>query len=157
MNTKYLTKASLIGGIYVILVMIQIPFGELTFGPVQLRLSEGLCLLPLVESAAVPGLFVGCLISNLILSIYSGFGLIDILGGSIVTLVAAYLTSKAPNKLIGILSPVLLNGFIVSLWVSYFTNIPYWITAIGISVGEFASVYIFGSIVLTAYNKFLKK
>ncbi|MBE6081855.1 MULTISPECIES: QueT transporter family protein [Tissierellales] len=157
MNTKYLTKASLIGGIYVILVMIQIPFGELTFGPVQLRLSEGLCLLPLVESAAVPGLFVGCLISNLILSIYSGFGLIDILGGSIVTLVAAYLTSKAPNKLIGILPPVLLNGFIVSLWVSYFTNIPYWITAIGISVGEFASVYIFGSIVLTAYNKFLKK
>jgi uncharacterized membrane protein len=137
--------------------MIQIPFGELTFGPVQLRLSEGLCLLPLVESAAVPGLFVGCLISNLILSIYSGFGLIDILGGSIVTLVAAYLTSKAPNKLIGILPPVLLNGFIVSLWVSYFTNIPYWITAIGISVGEFASVYIFGSIVLTAYNKFLKK
>ncbi len=157
MNTKYLTKASLIGGIYVILVMIQIPFGELTFGPVQLRLSEGLCLLPLVESAAVPGLFVGCLISNLILSVYSGFGLIDILGGSIVTLVAAYLTSKAPNKLIGILPPVLLNGFIVSLWVSYFTNIPYWITAIGISVGEFASVYIFGSIVLTAYNKFLKK
>lgn len=157
MNTKYLTKASLIGGIYVILVMIQIPFGELTFGPVQLRLSEGLCLLPLVESAAVPGLFVGCLISNLILSIYSGFGLIDILGGSIVTLVAAYLTSKALNKLIGILPPVLLNGFIVSLWVSYFTNIPYWITAIGISVGEFASVYIFGSIVLTAYNKFLKK
>lgn len=157
MNTKYLTKASLIGGIYVILVMIQIPFGELTFGPVQLRLSEGLCLLPLVESAAVPGLFVGCLISNLILSIYSGFGLIDILGGSIVTLAAAYLTSKAPNKLIGILPPVLLNGFIVSLWVSYFTNIPYWITAIGISVGEFASVYIFGSIVLTAYNKFLKK
>lgn len=157
MNTKYLTKASLIGGIYVILVMIQIPFGELTFGPVQLRLSEGLCLLPLVESAAVPGLFVGCLISNLILSIYSGFGLIDILGGSIVTLAAAYLTSKATNKLIGILPPVLLNGFIVSLWVSYFTNIPYWITAIGISVGEFASVYIFGSIVLTAYNKFLKK
>ncbi len=157
MNTKYLTKASLIGGIYVILVMIQIPFGELTFGPVQLRLSEGLCLLPLVESAAVPGLFVGCLISNLILSVYSGFGLIDILGGSIVTLLAAYLTSKAPNKLIGILPPVLLNGFIVSLWVSYFTNIPYWITAIGISVGEFASVYIFGSIVLTAYNKFLKK
>ena len=157
MNTKYLTKASLIGGIYVILVMIQIPFGELTFGPVQLRLSEGLCLLPLVESAAVPGLFVGCLISNLILAVYSGFGLIDILGGSIVTLLAAYLTSKAPNKLIGILPPVLLNGFIVSLWVSYFTNIPYWITAIGISVGEFASVYIFGSIVLTAYNKFLKK
>ena len=101
MNTRYLTKASLIAAIYIVLVLLQtlpLPFVNLTFGPVQLRLAEGLVLLPLIESAAIPGVFIGCLLSNLLLSVYSGFGLIDILGGSLVTLLAAYLTSKMKNK-----------------------------------------------------------
>jgi len=127
--------------------------GDLAFGPIQLRFAEGLTLLPLVESAAVPGLFVGCLVSNLILASYSSFGLIDILGGSLVTLVAAYLTSKMPNKFTAALPPIILNGLIVSIWVSYFTNVSYWITVLGISGGEIASVAIFGTIMLSAYNK----
>ena len=68
MKTKYLTKASLIAAIYIVLVLIQMipmPFVNLTFGPVQLRIAEGLVLLPLVEAAAVPGVFVGCLLANL--------------------------------------------------------------------------------------------
>jgi len=152
-NTKYLTKSGLIAAIYIILVLIQVPMGDLAFGPIQLRFAEGLTLLPLVESAAVPGLFVGCLVSNLILASYSSFGLIDILGGSLVTLVAAYLTSKMPNKFTASLPPIILNGLIVSIWVSYFTNVSYWITVLGISGGEIASVAIFGTIMLSAYNK----
>ncbi len=106
MSTKYLTKASLIAGIYLVLILIQIPpMGDLAFGPIQLRIAEGLTLLPLVEVAAVPGLFVGCLIANLILLPYSPFGLIDIFGGSLVTLIAAYLTSKMSNKVMGALPP----------------------------------------------------
>ncbi|HLR34853.1 MAG TPA: QueT transporter family protein [Tissierellales bacterium] len=153
MNTKYLTKASMIAGIYIVLVLVQIPLGELAFGPIQLRLAEGLVLLPLVEGAAVPGVFIGCLVSNAILASYSGFGLIDILGGSLVTLLAAYLTSKMSNKILGILPPVILNGFIVSIWVSFFTKMPYWYTVLGIGVGELASVAIFGSIILHVYEK----
>jgi len=152
-NTKYLTKASMIAGIYIVLVLVQIPLGELAFGPIQLRLAEGLVLLPLVEGAAVPGVFIGCLVSNAILASYSGFGLIDILGGSLVTLLAAYLTSKMSNKILGILPPVILNGFIVSIWVSFFTKMPYWYTVLGIGVGELASVAIFGSIILHVYEK----
>src|SRR5699024_866825 len=153
MDTKYLTKASMIAGIYIVLVLVQIPLGELAFGPIQLRLAEGLVLLPLVEGAAVPGVFIGCLVSNAILASYSGFGLIDILGGSLVTLLAAYLTSKMSNKILGILPPVILNGFIVSIWVSVFTKMPYWYTVLGIGVGELASVAIFGSIILHVYEK----
>lgn len=177
MKTKYLTKASLIAAIYIVLVLIQIlpaPFVNLTFGPIQVRLAEGLTLLPLVESAAIPGLFVGCLLSNLLLAGYSGFGLIDILGGSSVTLLAAYLTAlignsfkvksgldlqvKEPSKLGlkkiigGMIPPVLLNGLIVSIWVSYFTKVPYLITVLGIGGGELASV-MFGILVLIAYEK----
>ena len=156
MNTRYLTKASLIAAIYVILVIIQLlpfPLATLTFGPIQLRLAEGLALLPLVEAAAIPGLFVGCILANLLLAPISGFGLIDIVGGSLVTLLAAYLTSKMKNKITGIIPPVLLNGLIVSIWVSYFTKVPYIYTVLGIGGGELLSVAIFGSLILYVHDK----
>jgi uncharacterized membrane protein len=156
MNIRYLTKASLIAAIYIILILLQtlpFPVPALTFGPIQLRIAEGLALLPLVESAAVPGLFVGCLLSNLLLATYSGFGLIDIVGGSLVTLIAAYLTSKTKNKITAMIPPVLLNGFVVSIWVSYFTKVPYIYTVLGIGGGELASVAIFGSMILYVYDK----
>ena len=156
MNTRYLTKASIIAAIYVILVLIQLlpfPIATLTFGPVQLRLAEGLALLPLVEAAAIPGLFVGCILANLLLAPISGFGLVDIIGGSLVTLVAAYLTSKMKSKITGMIPPVLLNGLIVSVWVSYFTKIPYLYTVLGIGGGELLSVAIFGSVILYVYDK----
>lgn len=156
MNVRYLTKASLIAAIYIVLVMIQIlpfPLANLTFGPIQLRLAEGLTLLPLVEAAAIPGLFVGVILSNLLLSVYSGFGLIDIIGGSLVTLLAAYLTSKMKNKFTAMIPPVVLNGLIVSIWVSFFTKIPYHLTVLGISAGELISVAIFGNLILYVYKK----
>ena len=156
MNVRYLTKASLIAAIYIVLVLLQllpVPLASLTFGPIQLRLAEGLALLPLVESAAVPGLFVGCLLANLLLAPYSGFGLIDIIGGSLVTLLAAYLTSKMKTKFTAMLPPVILNGLIVSIWVSYFTKIPYVYTVLGIGGGELASVVLFGSLILYVYEK----
>lgn len=157
MDLKYLTKASLIAAIYIVLVLIQVlpfPFASyLTFGYIQLRLAEGLTLLPLVETAAIPGLFVGCLLANLILAPYSGFGVIDIVGGSLVTLAAAYLTSKMKGKISGMIPPVLLNGLIVSIWVSYFTEIPYICTALGIAGGELTSIVLFGSLILYVYEK----
>ena len=156
MNAKYLTKASLIAAIYIVLVLVQVlpfPLATLAFGPIQLRLAEGLVLLPLVEAAAIPGVFVGCLLSNLLLASYSGFGLIDIIGGSLVTLVAAILTSKMKTKLTAMIPPVVLNGLIVSIWVSYFTRVPYLVTLLGIGLGELISVGIFGSLFLYVYEK----
>jgi len=156
MNIRYLTKASLIAAIYLVLILIQalpFPVANLTFGPIQLRIAEGLALLPFVEPAAVPGLFIGVLLANFLLAPYSGFGLVDIIGGSLVTLVAAYLTSKAKNKYMAMVPPVILNGLIVSIWVSYFTKIPYIYTVLGISAGELVSVVLFGSIILYVYEK----
>lgn len=156
MNIRYLTKASLIAAIYIVLVIIQVlpfPLANLTFGPIQLRLAEGLTLLPLVETAAIPGLFVGCLLANLILAPYSGFGIIDIVGGSVVTLIAAYFTSKMKGKTTGMIPPVALNGLIVSIWVSYFTKVPYIYTALGIAGGELVSLVLFGNLILYVYEK----
>ncbi len=156
-NTKYLSKAGMIAALYVVLVLVEIPFGQLAFGPIQVRIAEALVLLPLVEVAAIPGVFVGCLIANLILTFSSGYGLIDVIGGSLVTLTAAYITSKMPNRILGILPPVILNGLIVSIWVSsFFPEMTYWAVVAGIGTGELIAVAIFGNIVLYAYNRMKK-
>lgn len=156
-NTKYLSKAGMIAALYVILVIIEIPLGQLAYGPIQVRFAEALVLLPLIEVAAIPGVFVGCIIANLILTFTSGFGLIDVVGGSLVTLVSAYLTSKMPNKTLGVLPPVILNGLIVSIWVSsFFPEMSYWVVAAGIGLGELVAVGLFGNVVLYAYSRMKK-
>ncbi len=156
MENRYLTRAGIIAAIYVVLVLIEAPLGPIAYGPIQVRLSEGLALLPLVEAAAIPGVFVGCLLANLMLSFISPLGLIDIIGGSLVTLLAAYLTSKMKNKYLGMLPPVILNAFIVSIWVSKIMGFPYLFTVITIGIGELIAVSVFGNITLYIYNRVKK-
>lgn len=153
MKTKFLTRASIIAAIYVVLVLIEAPFGPITYGPIQVRISEGLTLLPLVEAAAVPGVFIGCLIANLIISFMAPLGLIDIIGGSLVTLLAAYLTSRMRNKYLAILPPVILNGLLVSIWVSKALGFPYLFTVVTLSIGELIAVALFGNIALHIYKR----
>ncbi len=152
MNTRYLVKSAIIAALYVVITMV---FAPLSFGPVQIRFSEALVLLPMIESAAIPGLFIGCMLANL----SSPFGLVDIVGGSIITLVAAYLTSKMPNKVLGIVPPVILNAFLVSAYLVILApkaigeTFLYWPTVGSIAIGEFLSVGILGILVLQIYTK----
>ncbi len=146
MKVRYITKAAVIAVLYVVLTYVM---GLMSFNPLQLRLSEGLTILPLIEPAAIPGLFVGCILANL----QSPFGIIDILGGSLVTLLAAFLTSKAKNFWMGTLPPIILNALFVSIWVSYFAKTPYLITAGGIALGEGISVIAFGYVIYNIYKR----
>lgn len=158
-DSKYISRAGLIASMYILLMLIQMLPGataSLTFGPIQLRLAEGLVLLPFLDTAAIPGVFIGCLVSNTITFISSGFGIIDIVGGSLVTLIAAILTSKMKSKWTAMLPPIVLNAFIVSIWVSKLTNIPYIYTVLGIGLGELLSVGIFGSLIIKAYKRIIK-
>ena len=97
-DIKFLTKAAVIAAFYVVLILIQIPMGELAYGPIQLRIAEGLTILPFLEAAAIPGLFIGCIIGNFVLMSVSSYGIIDVVCGSLITLAAAYLSHKAKNK-----------------------------------------------------------
>ena len=83
-NAKALTRAGIIGAVYVVLTMALFP---LSFGAVQVRISEGLTLLPLIFPESVLGLTVGCLISNLF-----GNGVIDVVFGTLATFLSAILT-----------------------------------------------------------------
>ena len=86
-------KIALSGMIAALYVTLTVALSPISFGPVQFRVAEALTLLPFFMPEAIPGLFVGCFLSNLA----GGFGLIDIIVGSGATLFAAWLTSKMPN------------------------------------------------------------
>lgn len=150
MNTKFLAKSSLLAAIYVVLTII---LGDFSYGPIQFRIAEALVLLPLVEPSAIMGVTVGCMIAN----IFGGYGPIDIFGGSAVTFMAAYITSKMPNKILGSIPPIVLNALIVSIWVSKFSGLPYAAIAVNIALGEIAAVGILGVLLVSVYEKYVKK
>lgn len=146
---NYIIKAGIIAAIYFVLTVV---FEPISYGAVQFRLSEAMTILPLYMPAAVPGLFIGCLFAN----IFGGFGIVDIVFGSLTTFIAAYITSKMPNKYLAILPPVLLNAIIVSIWVSKITNMPYIVTMGTIGFGEFVSAGILGIILASVFERFAK-
>ena len=93
MKIKRLAQSGLIAGLYVLLTLVSFAFG-LANGAVQVRISEALCILPVFTSAAVPGLFAGCFLANLL----TGCSMVDVVAGSLTTLAAAYLTRVLAGK-----------------------------------------------------------
>ena len=105
---RRLVRGALIAAIYAVLCAALAP---ISYGEVQFRISEALTILPLLMPEAVPGLFVGCLIANLI----GGAGILDIVFGSLATLIAGLLT-YAMRKLpawVALLPVVVINGLVV--------------------------------------------
>ena len=106
--TRSLARAGVIAAMYVVLTVIT-PF-TINFGPIQFRISEALMLLPIQTVDAIPGLFIGCLLANLL----GGGVWFDVVLGSIATLLAAIFVYKWRDKpLQAALSPVIFNGLIV--------------------------------------------
>lgn len=112
MNKKIhrMTEAATMAALYVLLTYLSSLFG-LSSGAVQLRLSEALCILPLFTPAAIPGLFVGCLISNILTTA----AVWDILFGSLATLLGALGTYalRRRSPLLAPIPPILANALIV--------------------------------------------
>ncbi len=109
-RTRFLLLATAIASIYFVLTYAFMP---ISFGPLQVRVSEALTVLPVFTPAAVPGLFVGCLISNLLMTT---IGPIDVVLGSFATLTAgAYPDAAQKQAALAPLPPVLVNAVAVGL------------------------------------------
>ena len=156
-KTKTLSRAGVFAGLYVALSLLIMP---LSFGFVQVRLAEGLCLLPLIFPEAVPALFIGCIISNLV----GGCMLLDVIFGSLITLVAALLSwfvgrlfkRTALKIIIGGLFPVLLNALLLPVvWYFCYGGLKYIyiVQAAIILAGQAFSVYAVGTPILLACKK----
>ncbi|NLL43527.1 MAG: QueT transporter family protein [Firmicutes bacterium] len=145
---KRLARAGIVAALYIILVFV---FQAISFGPIQLRVAEALTLLPMVYPEAIGGLYVGALLANIL----GGQGPWDIFGGSLVTLLAAYLTYRYKGKIIGYASPIVLNAFLVSLYLWYILDLPaYWPLVLSIGAGQSVVVLVLGIPLLRFVQKY---
>ncbi len=150
-NVAFLTQAAMIAAIYVVLTYIFAPF---SFGEIQVRISEALTILPLFTPAAIPGLFVGCLIGNIL----GGAILPDIIFGSVATLLGALGTYALRNQkpIFGTLPPIVANIIIVPfvLRYGYGTMLPIPFMMLTVGVGEVISCIVLGLILYTALKRY---
>ena len=154
METKkvtYLTQAAMIAAIYVVLTLVFQPF---SFGEIQVRIAEALTILPLLTPAAVPGVFVGCLIANII-----GGGILpDIIFGSLATLIGAVITYRLRGKkpVFGTIPPIAANTIIVPfvLYYGYGVNLPIPFMMLTVGIGEVLSCGVLGVVLYYALYKY---
>ena len=139
-STKYIAQAGIIAALYAVITILLAP---ISYGPVQIRVSEALTILPYLTPSAIPGLFLGCLLAN----IFGGLGIYDIIGGSLLTLLAGFLTyliSKEGKPVLAPLPPVFLNALGVSLYLHFLFKLPYWLTVAYVGTGEIIACYFLG-------------
>ncbi len=126
-STKKFARAGACAGLYVVLTLLALPISS---GAIQFRPSEALCLLPLIFPETTVGVFIGCLLSNLI----AGSAPWDIALGSLITLLAGvftfvvgkYITKTWVKILVGGAFPVILNAFILpAVWLLCYGNLGY--------------------------------
>ncbi len=136
-KVRFLVQASLIAAIYAVLTMVLAP---ISYGPLQVRVSEALTVLPFFMPAAIPGLAVGCLLANIV----GGYGIADIIFGTLATLIAAVITSKMKSKALAPIPPIVVNGLIIGTMLHYVINLPLIPTILWVGFGELIACYVLG-------------
>lgn len=152
MNKKVLlmVQAAMIAALYVVLTFVANALG-LANQAVQVRFSEALTILPYFTPAAIPGLFIGCLLSNIL----TGCALPDIIFGSLATLIGAVFTYKLrQHKWLAPIPPIVANMIVVPVVLLYAYGIrPLWFSFVTVTLGEIISCGILGMLLLFALDK----
>ena len=135
-------QGAVIAALYVVLTML---FAPISFGAAQVRVAEIMTIMPLFTSAAIPGLFFGCILANLL----GGAIVWDVVFGSLATLIGAvfgYMLRK--NRWLVPIPAVAANTVIVPLVLryGYGVDIPLYLLALYIAVGEIVGCYILGEL-----------
>lgn len=131
---RYITEAAVTAALYAALTIL-IPGSS---GQFQVRVSEALTVLPFFTQAAIPGLFAGCIIANMVTT---SAGVYDVVFGSLATLTAAFLTSKMPSKYLAPLPPVVINAVVVAAVLNATINAPLFVTMGFVALGEMIACY----------------
>ena len=150
MSTRRLVANALLAAVYAALTL---AFSFCSFGPIQLRVAEVLCILPFFLPFSAWGLFAGCIVSNLL----SPAGLPDMVFGSLATLLAALCTAKArglfggklwPERIFACLMPVLWNGIVVGAVLTYASGAlrlgTFALYALEVAAGEAVVLFVLG-------------
>lgn len=147
----FLTQAAMIAALYVVLTFLANAFG-LASGVIQVRLSEMLAILPYFTPAAIPGVYLGCVLANVL----TGGCLLDILLGSLASLIgalSAYLLRR--NMWLVPLPTILANALIVPFVLIFGYGVPdvWWYLVLTVGAGEVVSCGILGMVLLFALKK----
>ncbi|MGN0770990.1 MAG: QueT transporter family protein [Christensenellales bacterium] len=160
-STRMLARAGIIAAMYVALTFLVFPVAS---GAIQFRISEALTILPLFYVEAIPALFVGCLLSNII----TGCVIADVIVGSLITLVSSLLTylvgryikSTALKIILGGLPPVLLNAFFLPLiWYFAYGSLEYvyMMQVLFLIISQGVVIYLLGTAVYFAVARLCAK
>ncbi|AUM96956.1 TPA: QueT transporter family protein [Clostridium botulinum] len=147
-----LVFSAVIAAIYTVLTLLLAP---ISYGQIQVRASESLTLLPFLSSYSIWGVFLGCIISNLI----GGNGIIDVVFGSLATLIAAILTyyigksNLKFKKYLAPLPPIIINAVVIGFILNYTLKLPLLISIIWVGLGEAISCYLLGLILISIIEK----
>lgn len=146
-KTRLMTESALIAAVYVALVLL---FKPISFGAIQFRIAEALCVLPFFSLSAVPGLAIGCLLGNF----FSGAAMPDVIFGTFATLLAAILSYKlrTVSKWLVCLPPILANAIIVPFVLQYAYGVTdgYFFLFATVGIGEILAVGVLGNVLLLA-------
>ena len=144
----FMTQAALIAAIYVVLTM-MVAQVNLASGAIQFRISEALCVLPFFTPAAVPGVIIGCFLSNILI----GSALPDIVFGTLATAIGAVISYKLKDHRFLVTLPPVVSNMIIIPPILHFVykypgGIPFFALTVG--AGEVISCVILGSVLITA-------
>lgn len=146
-DTRFLVQGAIIAAVYVVLTVV---FAPISFGAVQFRISEALCILPYFTLAAVPGVSVGCLLGNIL----GGAALPDVIFGTLATLIGALLSYRLRNisKWLVCLPPIAANAIIIPFVLRYAYGVPDMLPFLMLTValGEILAVGVLGNALLLA-------
>lgn len=146
-----LSIAAIIAALYVVLTYLASAMGLASFA-VQVRFSEALTILPLFTPAAIPGLFIGCVLANIL----TGCAVWDVIFGSIATLIGALGTYfLRSHKILATLPPITTNTIIVPFVLLNVYNLDgtYWFLALTVCLGEIISCGVLGSLLRKSLEK----
>ena len=150
-KVHYLAQAAMIAAIYVVLTVVG---ASLAYGEEQIRYAEALTILPVFTPAAIPGLFVGCLIGNTL----GGAILPDIIFGGLATLIGAIFTwsLRIKSKFLAPVPPVVANIIVVPfvLKYAYMVPLPIPFMMLTVGVGEVVGCGVLGLVLYTALNRY---
>lgn len=145
-----MVQAAMIAAIYIVLTLMLIPLG---YGPVQFRVSEALCILPYFTPAAIPGVFVGCLLSNAL----GGAVILDVVFGSLATLIGAVGSYLLRRFRWAVCIPPIVSNTLIIPWILRFAYgndqmIPYMMLTVGI--GEVLAIGVLGNLLMVSLERY---
>ncbi|KGM94717.1 membrane protein [Clostridium novyi A str. 4552] len=131
-----IVKIGIVAAVYAVLTAAIAP---ISYGPIQFRISEVMTLLAFIDPLYIPGLVLGCAISNL----FSPLGIVDVVVGTTATFISVYMISKSKNLFAASLWPTI-NCVFIGAELYYLQHLPFWLTSLQVAIGEFVVVTLIG-------------